>query len=130
MLVCTVGEIRVWPGASNVISSNTNFTVDIRSRSDQEREGVVKSISGVAKRACFKRDMVCRVDLKHEAPAANCDAQLIIALNEAIVRARGDDETDLTQVKFTVIPEILPLSVAQVMTLSPYIQLVLLECYL
>ena len=93
MLVCTVGEIRVWPGASNVISSNTNFTVDIRSRSDREREGVVKSISGVAKRACFKRDMVCRVDLKHEAPAANCDAQLIIALNEAIVRARGDDKT-------------------------------------
>ena len=54
---------------------------------------MVKSISGVAKRACFKRDMVCRVDLKHEAPAANCDAQLIIALNEAIVRARGDDKT-------------------------------------
>lgn len=30
-LVCTVGAISVWPGASNVIPGSTNFTVDIRS---------------------------------------------------------------------------------------------------
>jgi hypothetical protein len=34
----------VWPGASNVISSNTNFTVDIRSKSDAERDVIVKDV--------------------------------------------------------------------------------------
>ena len=29
-LVCTVGAISVWPGASNVIAGSTNFSVDIR----------------------------------------------------------------------------------------------------
>jgi allantoate deiminase len=29
LLVCTVGDVRVWPGSSNVIPSTTNFTVDI-----------------------------------------------------------------------------------------------------
>lgn len=30
-LVCTVGSIAVWPGASNVIPGSANFSVDIRS---------------------------------------------------------------------------------------------------
>ena len=30
-LVCTVGSIVVWPGASNVIPGSANFSVDIRS---------------------------------------------------------------------------------------------------
>lgn len=29
-LVCTVGSISVWPGASNVIPGSANFSVDIR----------------------------------------------------------------------------------------------------
>ena len=29
-LVCTVGSISVWPGASNVIAGSANFSVDIR----------------------------------------------------------------------------------------------------
>lgn len=32
MLVCTVGEMRVKPGASNVISAQTEFSVDIRAK--------------------------------------------------------------------------------------------------
>lgn len=29
-LVCTVGSISVWPGASNVIPGSANFSVDVR----------------------------------------------------------------------------------------------------
>lgn len=32
MLVCTVGELRVWPGASNVIPGSVQFSVDIRAK--------------------------------------------------------------------------------------------------
>lgn len=31
-LVCTVGELRVWPGASNVIAGSVQLSVDIRSQ--------------------------------------------------------------------------------------------------
>ena len=34
-LVCTVGSIAVWPGASNVIPGSANFSVDIRSACKQ-----------------------------------------------------------------------------------------------
>ena len=29
-LVCTVGSMSIWPGASNVIPGSANFSVDIR----------------------------------------------------------------------------------------------------
>ena len=38
-LVCTVGRLSVWPGASNVIAGRVNLTVDIRSRQDAVRKG-------------------------------------------------------------------------------------------
>ncbi|KAK9838405.1 hypothetical protein WJX84_004812, partial [Apatococcus fuscideae] len=33
-LVCTVGSLTVWPGASNVVPGAVNFTIDIRSQHD------------------------------------------------------------------------------------------------
>jgi metal-dependent amidase/aminoacylase/carboxypeptidase family protein len=48
-LVCTVGALAVWPGASNVIPGSANFTVDVRSRSDAVREAVVADVTaGIA----------------------------------------------------------------------------------
>lgn len=41
-LVCTVGSISLWPNASNVIPGRTNFTIDIRCRSDPRRFAAVK----------------------------------------------------------------------------------------
>jgi len=38
-LVCTVGQLSVWPGASNVIAGLVNFTVDLRSRQNAIRSG-------------------------------------------------------------------------------------------
>jgi len=32
MLVCTVGELHVWPGASNVIPGAVQLSVDIRAK--------------------------------------------------------------------------------------------------
>jgi hypothetical protein len=38
-LVCTVGQVSVWPGASNVIAGAVNFTVDVRAPQDALRTG-------------------------------------------------------------------------------------------
>lgn len=46
-LVCTVGSISVWPGASNVIPGSANFSVDIRSAcAPYLRESSVGDLAG------------------------------------------------------------------------------------
>lgn len=39
VVVCTVGEMRLFPGASNVIARSAEFSLDIRSESDDIRAG-------------------------------------------------------------------------------------------
>lgn len=42
-LVCSVGSIGVWPGASNVIPGSANFSVDIRSEKKRNGKKLKKS---------------------------------------------------------------------------------------
>jgi allantoate deiminase len=90
MLVCTVGEVRVWPGASNVISSNTNFSVDIRSKSDAERDGTVKDVMTAVERMCAARGMTCVVDRTHDASTVLCDDTITAALKRATADVHAD----------------------------------------
>lgn len=45
MLVCTVGELQVWPGASNVIPGSAQLSIDIRAKSDELRLATVDKLS-------------------------------------------------------------------------------------
>ncbi len=51
-LVCTVGSVTVWPGASNVIAGAANFTVDIRCRADDVRTTVVADVLATIDALC------------------------------------------------------------------------------
>jgi len=53
-LVCTVGAISVWPGASNVIAGSTNFSVDIRQVNACLRKHMVHSHPRINLFACFQ----------------------------------------------------------------------------
>jgi len=75
-LVCTVGEVLVWPGASNVISGNTNFSIDIRARRDETRLKAVEDIVDAINRLCERRKMDCEVVRKHEAAAVACQDRI------------------------------------------------------
>lgn len=90
MLVCTVGDVRVWPGASNVISSNTNFSVDIRSKSDGERDATVKDVVTAIERTCAGRGMRCLVDRNHDAAAVLCDDTITAGLARAAAEVRDE----------------------------------------
>ena len=83
----------------------------------------------VAKRACFKRDMVCRVDLKHEAPSSQLRCSIDYRTQRGNTQARGDDETGFDSGQVRGDPRTAPVSGAG-HDASPYIQLVPLECYL
>ena len=51
-LVCTVGRLAVWPGASNVIAGRVNLTVDIRSRQDAVRKGALRCVAWLPSWPC------------------------------------------------------------------------------
>eukprot|EP01026_Neomeris_dumetosa_P077447 TRINITY_DN8358_c0_g1_i2.p2 TRINITY_DN8358_c0_g1~~TRINITY_DN8358_c0_g1_i2.p2 ORF type:complete len:108 (+),score=10.36 TRINITY_DN8358_c0_g1_i2:141-464(+) len=67
MLVCTVGEISVWPGASNVIPAAANFSVDIRSDDDELRNQVIKNFINKVHQICGERQLSCEIERHHDA---------------------------------------------------------------
>jgi allantoate deiminase len=88
-LVCTVGSIDVWPGASNVIPGHVNFTVDVRSESDALRERVVGAARAAVAAACG--GLECRVLKTHSAPGVACSqahTERLVAAARAVTGAQ------------------------------------------
>ena len=77
MLVCTVGEVRVWPGASNVIAGNTQLSIDIRSKDDALRSEVVSNVTASIEALCAARHATCSIRRTHDAQAVPCDPDII-----------------------------------------------------
>lgn len=82
-LVCTVGEVHTFPGASNVIAGRVEFTMDIRSKSDTMRQEVVTDTITHVLELCKRRGLTCTAERKHDADALQCDPQLIEAFAAA-----------------------------------------------
>ncbi|PIA37661.1 hypothetical protein AQUCO_03000308v1 [Aquilegia coerulea] len=93
-LVCTVGEIYSWPGASNVIPGQVTFTIDIRAMDDMAREAIIFELSKQMYQACDRRSVSCVIERKHNAEAVMCDdelsSQLKSASYSAMMRMTGE----------------------------------------
>ena len=83
-LVCTVGKITVWPGASNVIAGSANITVDIRSDDDLGRINIIAALRTNVHDSCTRRGVRCNVNLIHEADAVHSDTRMTGKLQEAV----------------------------------------------
>ncbi|KAL3162355.1 hypothetical protein ABBQ32_010038 [Trebouxia sp. C0010 RCD-2024] len=83
-LVCTVGSISVWPGASNVIPGSANFSVDIRAQYDSVRSAVVLDVINQVEKLCERRHLTCLVQRVHDAGAVQCSPALVEALTAAV----------------------------------------------
>jgi allantoate deiminase len=97
-LVCTVGKMEVWPGASNVIPGAVNFTVDIRSQSDKLRKDTVEDFRRLVDDECLERHLECDFEIRHEAQAVVMDEFLTGALTKAVAKSslsklQSDDNT-------------------------------------
>lgn len=94
-LVCTVGSLQTWPGASNVIPQNVNFTLDIRSLADSSRNNIVRIIKSIMEGECAKRELICRLEKKHEASSVTMDEALTEKLINSVKMAEygGKNET-------------------------------------
>ncbi len=83
-LVGTVGYIHATPGATNVISGQVSFTIDIRAPSDAHRKlavaDIVRRIENIARR----RKLKLQLDVTHENRTVPCAPWLKDQVSEAI----------------------------------------------
>jgi allantoate deiminase len=83
-LVGTVGVIAARPGATNVISGQATFTIDVRSASDQHRRDAVAAITTQIEAIAARRDLNVRVDVTHENRSVPCAPWLKHQLAQAV----------------------------------------------
>ena len=83
-LVGTVGYIHATPGATNVISGQVSFTIDMRAPSDAHRKlavaDIVRRIENIARR----RKLKLQLDVTHENRTVPCAPWLKDQVSEAI----------------------------------------------
>ncbi|MFW2513241.1 allantoate amidohydrolase [Demequina sp. SO4-13] len=89
--VGTVGKLRAFPGAMNVIPGRVEFSLDLRAESDAVRDDVWREIEETARKAAAARNLAFEVSEMHAARATQVGKSLALAV-EAGIRATGDAE--------------------------------------
>jgi len=85
-LVGTVGQIESAPGAVNVISGASVFSLDIRSGDDATRTLAVQEICAQFTEIAERRGLQLELEQTHDAPACQCAPHLANALGAALQR--------------------------------------------
>ena len=88
-LVATVGEMRVSPGAGNVIPGNVAFSLDLRAADDAARIAAAAEIRAATRHIGARRGVVVGIETVHEKPVATCAPRLREAIAGAIVSVTG-----------------------------------------
>lgn len=88
-LVATVGEIKVAPGASNVIPGVAEFSLDVRAADDATRTGAAAEIRQRARQIGARRSLVIGMETVHEKPVAVAAPRLRKAIASAIAGVTG-----------------------------------------
>jgi hydantoinase/carbamoylase family amidase len=88
-LVGTVGEVRVSPGASNVIPGVVEFSIDVRAADDGARTAAADEIRHRLRQIGLKRGLVVGMETVHEKPVAVCAPRLRQAMSAAIRSVTG-----------------------------------------
>lgn len=83
-LVGTVGRIVADPGAGNVISGQTEFSIDIRAANDDRRLQAVADVINELKQVCANRQLQIHIEEVHNASSVECDTQLRRHLVDAV----------------------------------------------
>lgn len=85
-VVATVGQIVNRPNAVNVIAGYTEFSIDVRSESDDKRDNCLQLIIDSITLIAAKRSLKIDIAVTHEAPAVHCEPSLINALKQAMAK--------------------------------------------
>ena len=88
-LVATVGELKVSPGAGNVIPGRAIFSYDVRSSQDPIRVKALALIMGRCREIAEERGVEIAIEMSSATPAAQSDPALMDALSAAVERQGG-----------------------------------------
>jgi hydantoinase/carbamoylase family amidase len=85
--LATVGDIRVEPGAVNVIPGLAELTLDLRGRTDNGRDALWDEISAVGHDIAQERGVKLEVVETHRAPSTACAERMQAAVAAGIAEA-------------------------------------------
>jgi allantoate deiminase len=85
-VTATVGEIRVEPGASNVIPGAAVVTLDVRHPSERRRDAAIRRLHARASAIARRRSLRLVWTPIDDAPAIRCDPALMRLLSASIAR--------------------------------------------
>ncbi len=94
-LVATVGEIKVTPGAGNVIPGSAAFSLDLRAADDTARLAAANEIRTAVRQIGIRRGVVVGIETVHEKPVAICAPRLKKAIAAAIGSVTGGKPREL-----------------------------------
>jgi len=84
-IVATVGQLRCYPGAPNVIPGDCEFSVDIRAGRDRTRDLAVEALQEEVGRLTASRGMRVSWEETHRATAVECASWLQRVLEDAVL---------------------------------------------
>jgi len=83
-LVATIGELRIEPGASNVIPAKATLSLDLRHGDDATRAGAREELRDRAGAIAAKRGVELDWSIVQETPAVECSRELTDRVSEAV----------------------------------------------
>lgn len=91
-VIATVGRMRAFPGAVNVIAGRAEFSLDLRAEHDSARDDAWDAIREAIEAHCASRGLQFVAQEEHRARSVACAPRLQIAIRAGIVRTTGEDE--------------------------------------
>lgn len=87
--LATVGDLRVEPGAVNVIPGLAELTLDLRGRTDAARDLLWEQIAAAGKDIAAERGVTFEFTETHRAPSTACAERMKVAVATGIAEATG-----------------------------------------
>ncbi|MFI6424389.1 Zn-dependent hydrolase [Promicromonospora sp. NPDC050880] len=82
--LATVGDLHVQPGAVNVIPGRAELTLDLRGRTDADRDALWERIAAAGQEIARERRVTFEHTETHRAPSTTCDSRLSAAVASGI----------------------------------------------
>lgn len=94
-VIATVGQLRVHPGAVNVVPGEVEFSLDLRAESDTLRDSAWEEIHAALSSFCGQRGLELVIEEIHSAPTVSCSPRLRQALAGGVAETGDQDPITL-----------------------------------